>query len=228
MTLSFYNMVKAVFYTVLQVINTATSLLLSTPFIIVLLLIFCIGVRICRRVSFPTTFWLVLPFLAFFWPFVCAYPLRLAYCVSIYATYLPNRCEFVETTVLVFTCCICALSIGICAGRKTGGTCVRYALLCTAMITFFGFEMNSAWNPVSSVLYNSCMEFVKGTYKAYSSQVWEIYDFIGDSEENDVVVTSPGSVAYFPSFYISDDVSSWLNGAIARYYGKNSVRCETQ
>lgn len=227
-TVTLMNLIKAAIYTVLQVISNVSDLLVTTPFIVVLLLIFCIGVRISRKLPFHTTFWLMLPFLTFFWPFVCAYPVRLAYCTAVYATYFPNRCEYIEMTVLVLTCVVCALSAGVFAGKKTDGACVRYALASAAVIAVLGYATQSSWDLTTSVAYKSCMEYANGTFQAYSRAAKEIYASIENSDEEDVVVTSIGGIENFTSFYIPEEADHWLSGSIANYYGKNSVRSQSQ
>ena len=66
---------------------------------------------------------------------------------------------------------------------------------------------------------------INGSYKTYSKKVNDVYDKVGMSKQDDVIIDSiPKPVSDFPEITIYEDENNWVNEAIAEYYGKKSVK----
>lgn len=86
-------------------------------------------------------------------------------------------------------------------------------------------SINPSWKLsqlMSSKMWN---EMAYGSYKEYHDKVNGIYDYIAnDSNENIFVFEKLRAVEGFSKVNLSEDMSDWVNTAIAQYYGKKSVQ----
>ena len=154
-------------------------------------------------------------------PFITAFPVCLAYS---YGTYFPNRCEF----VLIFSIIV---SVGV-IGLETG------LILSRVLKKKYYLEYISIVLGVLSLLYigkigrlndntfvRGVYGIINGSYKTYSKKVNDVYDKVGMSKQDDVIIDSiPKPVSDFPEITIYEDENNWVNEAIAEYYGKKSVK----
>lgn len=213
---------RCILYTVDIVKDSVKWLFLNTPVIIIVLMMVCLGASVGLKRNINNVWKAVtMIILSMASPFITAFPVCLAYS---YGTYFPNRCEF----VLIFSIIV---SVGV-IGLETG------LILSRVLKKKYYLEYISIVLGVLSLLYigkigrlndntfvRGVYGIINGSYKTYSKKANDVYDKIGMSKQDDVIIDSiPKPVSDFPEITIYDDENNWVNEAIAEYYGKKSVK----
>lgn len=137
--------------------------------------------------------------------------------------YVPNRCFFVIDTALVISLLNLALFAGICLHRLLGlpadGKHIAVLLyVCLAAVIVSPLSVEEL--PV----YRMARSVHNGSYRDYYGKCVEIYDYLENCPEEEVVLEMPEYIEDFECFYFDSAPDGWVNQGIAKYYGKKSVR----
>lgn len=137
--------------------------------------------------------------------------------------YVPNRCFFVIDAALVISLLNLALFAGICLHRLLGlpadGKHIAVLLyVCLAAVIVSPLSVEEL--PV----YRMARSVHNGSYRDYYGKCVEIYDYLENCPEEEVVLEMPEYIEDFECFYFDSDPDGWVNQGIAKYYGKKSVR----
>ena len=208
---------------IFEVLYTIEELLFNTPFLLIMIIAVMAGVKISRdskQTNQKSLFMIIL--LSIITPFVTCFPVCLAYSGR---GYFPNRCEFIEMTVVVIALLVIAIAVGHLFNQWFESWNKKEMVVALVLILIFMPNINPAWKLTQLVPFQMWELISEDAYKKYYSEVNEIYDFIAhDSNEDVFIYEEPQAVLHFPSIDISEDMSDGMTKAIALYYGKQSVQ----
>lgn len=205
-----------------ETIKTTEVLLCDTPFSLFLLFVFLIGIKTGGRGGGNEKCLALVLLLSIVEPVVTCFPVILGYSGSSF----PNRCKFVETVIIV----IMLVLIAVIAGDLLGGrikerffTKEMYILLVVPL--FVMPSINDGWRLTESVPYKMWEQMADDSYKKYNLQVRDIFNTVANDSNPDVFIYKlPEDIPGFSRINISEDMSDWVNTAIASYYGRKSVQ----
>lgn len=216
----------AMIASVLEVFRCLENLILNTPFSLIVLAALIAGAGIGSNNEWNE--WkksgklAVVAAICAVAPFVVCFPVCLGYNGG---TYFPNRCEFVEISVLVISLVNLAIIAG---GGYLASLAVkrkREILTITAIFIIVMPNVNPSWKITQSMPYLMWKDLSYGRYKEYYNDVKAMYEFIdNDTNDNVFLPEMPKAIEHFSSVAISEDMSNWINNAIAAYYHKNSLQ----
>lgn len=208
---------------IFEVLYTIEELLYNTPFLLIIIVAVMIGVRISRdskQTNQKSLFMIIL--LSIITPFVTCFPVCLAYSGR---DYFPNRCKFIEIVVVVIALLVIAIDVGHIFNEWFESWNKKEIIAALAFIVILIPNINSAWKLSQLVPFQMWDAIVKDTYKEYFNEVRNIYQQIEDDTNEDVFIyEKPEDIPDFPVVDMSEDMSSWINQAIAVYYKKQSVQ----
>ena len=207
-------------------ISTIEELLFRTPFLIVVVVCVMVGIYVGGGKWFDKVLAYKMIAMCTILPIVTYFPVFLGYSRD---DYFPNRCEYVGVVSVVITIMLISVLVGILmreCGCKIGcKECAMFLLLlCLIMPTLSDYYKYS-----NTVIYRMYNNVAMDNFKKYHDGVTEIYQQIEESESPDVIIESlPEAVADFSQVSLPTDSENWVNKAIAKHYGKNSVALKLQ
>lgn len=206
-----------------ETVNTTEVLLCDTPFLLFLLLAFFIGIKAGQKRVRRNEKCLALVFLlSIVEPVVTCFPVILGYSGSSF----PNRCKFVETVIIVMALVLIAVIAGdLLGGRIKDLYFIKQMCAILVVVLTVMPSINEGWRLTESVSYKMWEQMADDSYKDYNLQVRDIYNTIADDSNPDVFIYElPVDIPGFSRINISEDMSDWVNAAIASYYGRKSVQ----
>ena len=204
------------------VIEFMEQLIFDTPFIVVLFVAFLIGIKIGKINRIRLDIYGVIIILSCILPIVTGFPVCLAYSGN---SYFPNRCEFVEVTIIVISLVLIAIAGGCILSGKMEGLFSKEVCLVLILFLIAMPSINPAWKISELIPYTMLEQIAVREFKNYNEEVNELYHSIGADENEDVFIYDlPEKIDNFPSVSIDEDMASWLNPNIAEYYGKKSLQ----
>jgi len=129
-------------------------------------------------------------------PLVTMFPVTLAYDAS----YFPNRCRFILDLVMMGIYLFAALAVVSFSSNET-----------------YDFEdLNTVTTEIA---------LDSGAIQNYSQCCMDIYDYIEQSEDGDVVIEELSlTLPTYTKLLLTDDPAFWINEELADYFGKSSIR----
>lgn len=214
-----WRLVQSVKWAVKTVWGETGRLTKETMFGVVLIAMILIGIRLSGSLGKDIRAYGIISILALAAGYVTAFPVALGYG----GPEFPNRCYFVLDVVLVVSLLNFALFAGACLDRWAGLRENRSACAVLCVVLFASFLLapeavsDSALLAVAGSVHN-------GTYENYYESCTEVYDYLAECPEDDVVVAVPAYIENFECFYLDENADGWVNVGVAEYYHKESVR----
>lgn len=217
---------SAIIFTCSQILGTLEKLLLDTPFIIIIVISLIVGgcIRKDRKMINHKIIGIICT-ISILMPFVTCFPVCLGYSKDVFS----NRCEFIETVILTISIEIIVIVFGYLFYDKLTflrkiETYFVLILFCIVIV-----QVNSSWKISESVPVQMWQQISKGMYRDYYNEVKDFYDKIASDTNDDVFLYDlPESSVFMKNVNISQDMSYWINCAIAEFYGKKSVQYVTE
>lgn len=214
----------AVMASVYELMDTVEDLFINTPFILLVIAAFYIGVYIKKSgvIADIKVIYTIILF-GVITPFVTCFPVCFAYSGG---DYFPNRCQFVEIVVLVLVIMTISISLGYIFAEHFKEFQVKEITFLFVVFFIVMPNLNSSWKLSETVPYQMWKEIMHDSYKNYYKEVKDIYDFVVSDKNEDVFIFDipMEGAAYFPEIILSQDMSNWGNTSVAEYFGKNSVQ----
>lgn len=213
------HFVQAAVYTVHMFLEETGRLFKETVVGLVFLVMITAGLYLAGKCEIALREYGITTVLALAAGLAAYYPVALGYS----SDYIPNRCYFIIDVALVLSLLNLALFVGICLYKRLnlpadGRTVSVLLYIClTALIV-------SPLSVAQMPIYRVARSVHNGTYCDYYGKCVEIYDYLENCPEEDVVLEMPDYIDDFECFYLDSDESGWVNVGIAKYYGKKSVR----
>ncbi|MEE3488004.1 MAG: DUF6056 family protein [Bulleidia sp.] len=204
-------------YSVKAVIRELGYIGLKTPallFLGILFILSCKGLIRMKEQPRKDT-----PVFLLFLPMVVVFPFSLGYSDS----YLPNRCLFLLDFFLIPVLVYCILLIGM---KFSNDRKQKAYACCGVFIAAAGLFIGVK----NSILQAEALaELVDGSYAAYYERCSEIYDFLEQTEEKEVVLNDfPVEIDNIAGFNLKDDPSYYSNVLTADWYQKDIIIAITQ
>lgn len=210
---------QALFYTVRMFAEEGSRLFRETVLGLVFLVLLAVGVYLSGKCRIVLKTYAAVTFLMLAAGLVAEFPVALGYG----SFTIPNRCYFIIDTALVISLLNLALFAGVClhrfAGLPADGrslSMMLYICLAAAIVSPLALE--------EMPLYRVARSVHNGSYREYYEQCVELYEYLENCPEEDVVLRMPEYIEDFECFYFDSDEDGWVNRGIAAYYGKRSVR----
>ena len=211
------SLFEGVFATVFVFENSCKNYLKSTGFILILMIIFCLGMSADNRLAIVKNLrnriWHI------FIPVVCLFPM--IYGREIFTLdRLPNRGEAIIDLSVVWGFSIIALLLGAYVGEKSYGSLekMKKILLCVCLVVF-----------AINLRYSSDFEISKNVInrqlQTYSETWSSIYYSCDNSQEADLVIETsvPDRVEGCSHAKLRSKTTSEKNENVARFFGLNTV-----
>lgn len=214
-----WRLVQSVKWSIKTVWGETGRLTKETMFGVMLIAMILVGIRLSVKMGDTLRVYGVMSILALAAGYVTAFPVALGYG----GPEFPNRCYFVLDVVLVLSLLNFALFAGVCLERWAGlcenrsACAVLYVVLFVSVLFAPETISDSALMAVAGSVHN-------GSYADYYESCTEVYNYLADCPERDVVVYVPAYIENFECFYLDEDADGWVNIGVAEYYHKNSVR----
>lgn len=199
--------------------------LIREPLIVILMLLCAlVGVAICRKISSKVYMAPLTLLYTLFVLFVLSFPRILGYGSRI----LPNRQMF----ILFFVGTLGLMTVGLYMGAWWGRAMspVLNKERCIAVVILFGILLYCSMLGGRFMLLSCVRACTESKYIKDVNYTWNTaYDSIKNATDADVVISMPsgyGSYDMLKVTALSENSEDWMNGAVAEYYGKNSVRVE--
>lgn len=215
------HLFRAIIFSFSEVVATAEWLLLDTPFIIIALISFSIGVSIGKRQSVDNAYSWIMVGLNVFTPIVTYFPICLGYSSG----GGPNRCRFMLTLAFVISAVSILFFLGKIVSAHIQTSYTREVVVMLLLLLIIMPIKRDGWKVSSMIPYRTLMKLTEGNIQSYYRGVNEIYDAIREDENEDVFIfTMPISVDEFMSMDIKEDPEYLINMECADYFGKKSVQ----
>lgn len=214
-----WKLLQSVKWAVKNVLEEAERLTKETLFGIMLIAMLMVGIYLAERLREHFTAYGIVSILAMGAGFVTAFPVALGYG----GPYFPNRCYFLLDVTLVLSLFNFAVFIGCLLDRwaKLHNDRRVWAVLWIILFSLFILcpeaLSESALMTVAESKHN-------GSYKNYYEECVDIYNYLENCTEEDVVLEMPEYIDNFECFYLDEDENGWVNVGVAQYYNKNSVK----
>lgn len=218
-----WKLFQSVKWAVKNVLGEAERLTKETLFGIMLIAMLMVGIYMAERLREHFTAYGIVSVLAMGAGFVTAFPVALGYG----GPYFPNRCYFLLDITLVLSVFNFAVFIGCLLDRWAKLHTDRRVWAVLWIILFSSFILcpealsESALMDVAESKHN-------GSYKNYYEECVDIYNYLENCTEEDVVLEMPEYINNFECFYLDEDESGWVNIGVAQYYNKNSVKRKSE
>lgn len=191
---------------------------------IFLMLILCGAVLYAKKQS-DIKIYTVISLLLLITPMATIFPVMLGYGEN---ADIPNRVLFIVDTVVVMVFSNLAVVAGYWAAMfmKVKGIKPVW-LMCplAALLIIFLLRVFIVSDVRDTVMVKTLRNLYHGRIQEYYAECVEIYEYIAESNEPDVVLEDfPERVEDFGAFQLYTDPDEWVNTCVANYYNKNSVR----
>lgn len=216
------HFLRAISATLLTVKSELDWLLTKTSFVFILLLMFVVGIFAGQYLQCKKYKIILFSGMLLATPFVTMFPVALAYDAS----YFPNRCQYILDIVLMGTFMFGAAALGV----LLKDIYATYKERLQLMVIFTGiaiaiFVSNETYDLSELNMFKTKIALDSGSIQNYSKNCIEMYEYIENADEMDVVVEKlPLTLPTFTKVLITDDPTFWINEALAVYFDKNSVR----
>ncbi|MBD5513999.1 MAG: hypothetical protein HDR06_04905 [Lachnospiraceae bacterium] len=214
-----WRLLQSVKWAVKTVWGETGRLTKETMFGVMLLAMILIGIRLSKKLGNTLPSYGMISVLALAAGYVTAFPVALGYG----GPEFPNRCYFILDVVLVLSLLNFAFFMGVCLDRWAG-LCENRSTLAVLYVVLFAAVLFAPESISDSALIAVAESEHNGSYADYYGQCIEIYDYLEQCTEKDVVVDVPEYIENFECFYLDENPEGWVNVGIAEYYHKNSVR----
>lgn len=213
------SIVHSLYLSVKVLLQEEEWLYKNTSFIVFMVLAFCLGCCINKRLK-DITFAVFITGLVLI-PVITIFPVALGYGDIQIAT-LPDRCMFLFDASII----ICNIGIAILVGNKLFTKSllpdinnIKFVVGLVALVMVFMQGSLSDYMPLKIAV-----NLKKGIIQDYADTWVNIYEQIRESDKEEVIITgAPKEAAgcIYPN--LLDDVAWWVNRNVAEYFQKESV-----
>lgn len=212
---------RAIIYSFSETVATGEWLFIDTPFIIIVLISFAIGVIAGKKKCVDKIYSWIMILLYAMAPIVAYFPVCLGYSSG----GGPNRCRFVLT--FVFT--VSAIMISVLLGEILSGyfnlSHVKEAVVVIILLLIIMPIERENWKFSSCIPYRTMMALTEGSIQSCYHSANRIYDMIRKDENEDVFIYElPETLDIFLTIDIQENPNNLINKECANFFGKNSVQ----
>lgn len=197
----------------------------ETDFIFVLLILIICGIIVTKERKINIQKYLIVSVLFLFSPVVTAFPLSLGYSNFVYASF-PSRVVFIIDISFILAYGNIAICIGVLLGNRLRNIEMRYILICMIlllMLVDIGADGFSSYDLTFRKIEKGLQ---KGTYQNYYSKCLRFYEYLDTFENGNIVISYeqfPQPIDDFMCLALSDDPEYYVNIAVSKYYGFDSL-----
>ncbi|MCI8922503.1 MAG: hypothetical protein HFI45_00640 [Lachnospiraceae bacterium] len=215
------HLFRAVIFSFSETVITGEWLFLETPFIIIAIIAFFVGICVGKRKIIDASYLWVMIVLNAFTPIVTYFPVCLGYSSG----GGPNRCRFILTLAFVISAVVILVFLGETLSQRIQVSCMREVIVMAVLLLIIMPIKREGWKITSLVPYRTMMELTEGNIPNYYREANKIYDAMRDDENEDVFIfTMPNSIDEFLAMDIKEDPNYLINTECAYYFGKRSVQ----
>lgn len=191
----------------------------ETMFGFMLLAMVLVGIYLSKQLWGIVKLYGLISVLALGTGYVTAFPVAFGYNGSEF----PNRCYFVLDVGLALSLLNFAVFAGCCLERwfKLQERRRAWAVMAALLLAAYLLSPEKISDSAVAAMARSNRN---GTYEEYYGKCVELYDYLDQCQEADVVVEVPAYIENFECFYLDEDAQGWVNVGMAQYYHKNSIR----
>ena len=139
---------------------------------------------------------------------------------------MPERCCFIEKSIIVLALMYLALLMGIVLSRYDGRELLKdnYKLIFVGIIAVYILGWTSKLTIQDYTSFNILINYKEGNLKEFKEGYEEVFSALQNGKDSDVEIEYlPDSLQIFRSIGIKEDPTDWVNQSVARYYDCNSV-----
>ena len=214
-----WKLLQSVKWAVKNVLGEAERLTKDTLFGVMLIAMLLVGIYLAEKLREHFMAYGVVSVLALGAGFVAAFPVALGYG----GPYFPNRCYFLLDVVLVLSLFNFAIFLG-CLMDWWAKLHTDRRMWAVLWIILFSSFILSPEALSESALMDVAESKHNGSYKNYYEACTDIYHYLENCTDEDVVLEMPEYIENFECFYLDEDEKGWVNVGVAQYYNINSVR----
>ena len=135
---------------------------------------------------------------------------------------MPIRCQFIIDFCLLAAAMICGFTLG--AFIKGHKAVYKYLCIITLVTLILPFVFG-----VRFIQFDYMKNVINGSYSKYEADVKQVYDYIDQCPDENVVVESlPQRPEGLFGFYLNLDKNNWVNTSVAGFFEKESVRLSNE
>ena len=142
---------------------------------------------------------------------------------------MPARCQFIQNGIIIFVLIMLATYFGMWLANY-GISIVRLSKemkICMVAIGILALYILGGTNETNIKGYapfNIWVNFQQQNFQKYSDGYEEVFEILRDGKGKDVIIESvPDDLSIMRSVGIKENESNWVNRAVAKYYGCESV-----
>ena len=214
-----WQLLQTVKWTIKNVFGETERLTKDTLFGVMLIAMLMVGIYLAERLRKHFTAYGIVSVLAVGAGFVTVFPVALGYGGS----YFPNRCYFILDVTLILSLFNFAVFIGCLLDRWAKLRADRRVWAVLWIILFSSFILSPEALSESAIMAVAESKH-NGSYKNYYEACTDLYHYLENCTEEDVVLEIPEYIDNFECFYLDEDENGWVNVGVAQYYNKNSVK----
>lgn len=192
----------------------------ETPFILLIIFAFWIGVKEGNKQKINEKFAYIRLCFILLTPFIAAYPVCLGYS----GLGMVNRCKFILVWALVISIIDIAIIAGKLVAAKTSFKIDRKMVIAGVMLVVIMSVQNEGWLLTSFVPYKTMIALADGKIQEYYRDVNQIYEACAENKNKDVFIDAmPESVDVFSVILLKEDPKWGINMDLTNYYQNRSV-----
>lgn len=215
------HLFRAIIFSFSEMVATAEWLFLDTPFILIAIIAFSIGVSIGKRQIANSTYSWIMVGLNICTPIVTYFPVCLGYSSG----GGPNRCRFMLTLAFVVSAILILVLMGKIFASYIKTSYMREVLIMVTLLLIIMPIKREGWKVSEMIPYRTLMKLTEGQIQSYYRDANGIYDAIREDDNEDVFIfTMPKPVDEFLSMDIQEHPDYLINTECANYFGKKSVQ----
>lgn len=217
-----YHIQKAVWWATQSVMKNVSFFLMETPIILLLIFLIAFGKRYGKKILLSAQELLMITVYIGVGTVGIDFPVILGYSTI----EMPERCCFIEKSIIVLALMYLALLMGIVLSRYDGRELLKdnYKLIFVGIIAVYILGWTSKLTIQDYTSFNILINYKEGNLKEFKEGYEEVFSALQNGKDSDVEIEYlPDSLQIFRSIGIKEDPTDWVNQSVARYYDCNSV-----
>lgn len=211
--------------TIRQYLQEVKLIISNAQFCVIFLLLMLCGAILYGKLRSDIKIYTVISLLLLITPMVTIFPVILGYAGN---ADMPNRVLFIINTVTVLAYANAAMVAGYWIAVFMKAKAVKPVWLIyplSVLLLVFLVRVLTISDVRDTVMIRTLRNLYHGRIQEYYKDCTEIYEYIAESSETDVVIRNyPQRIDGFGVFELYPDPNEWVNTCVAKFYYKNSVR----
>ena len=217
--------VRAIGLSITEYLREMKMIVSNNQFCVIFLLLVLCGAILYIKIRSDIKIYTAVSMLLLITPMAAVFPVILGYGGN---ANIPNRVLFIINAVMVLVYSNLAIVAGYWIAEFMKSKSVRlvwFACPVAVLLLVFFVRVFVVSDVRDTVMIRTLKNLYHGRIQEYYADCKEIYEYIAESSEADVVIENyPQRVDDFGIFELYPDPNEWVNTCVAKYYYKNSVR----